>query len=221
MTPQRPSSLPSDATLSALLEGADHHDLHIWRPMDGDRPASVLVPLLTGDGELRVLLTLRAAGLNNHAGQYSFPGGRPEPHDADALATALREAHEEVGVAADGVRIVGRLPETTTYKTGYAISPFVGVIDASPTWVAQASEVAEFAEPRLADLIANRQVHPITRGEDGITVHMPVFPLGPDRAVWGATARILDVLLARLAPIIDAVAPDGAPYEAVQALPSA
>ncbi len=210
-------SIPSDATLSALLDGAEHHDLHIWRPMEGDRPASVLVPLLTGDGDLRVLLTLRAASLNSHAGQYSFPGGRPEPSDADALATALREAHEEVGVVADGVRIVGRLPETTTYKTGYAISPFVGVIDASPTWVAQASEVAEVAEPRLADLIENRQVHPIERG-DGMTVHMPVFPLGPDRAVWGATARILDVLLARLAPVIDAVAPGGAPYEPVRAL---
>ncbi len=212
-----PGSIPSDETLSALLAGADEHDLHVWRPMEGDRPASVLVPLLTGDGELRVLLTLRAAGLNNHAGQYSFPGGRPEPGDADALATALREAHEEVGVAADGVRIVGRLPDTTTYKTNYAISPFVGVIDASPTWVAQVSEVAEVAEPRLADLIAGRQVHPIKRS-DGVTVHMPVFPLGPDRAVWGATARILDVLLARLAPIIDAVTPDGAPYEPVSAL---
>lgn len=213
MTAARP--LPSDATLSALLDGAEHHDLHVWRPMEGDRPASVLVPLLTGDGELRVLLTLRAAGLNSHAGQYSFPGGRPEPGDADALATALRETEEEVGVPADLVRVVGRLPETTTYKTNYAISPFVGVIDASPTWVAQQSEVAEVAEPRLEDLIANRQVHPIERS-DGVTVHMPVFPLTPERAVWGATARILDVLLARLAPIIGGAAGDG--YEPVTAL---
>lgn len=152
--------IPSNAALSALLEGADQHDLHIWRPMQDDRPASVLVPLLTGDGELRVLLTRRSMHLRSHAGEYSFPGGRPEPHDADALATALREAHEEVGVAADLIEVVGRLPETTTYKTGYAISPFVGVIDAPPAWVAQVSEVSEVAEPRLADLIAARQVHP-------------------------------------------------------------
>lgn len=210
-----PQPIPSDATLSALLDGAEHHDLHVWRPMKGDRPASVLVPLLTGDGELRVLLTLRAAGLNNHAGQYSFPGGRPEPGDVDPVATALRETHEEVGVPPELVRVVGRLPETTTYKTNYAISPFVGVIDASPTWVAQQSEVAEVAEPRLADLIENRQVHPIDRS-DGVTVHMPVFPLGPDRAVWGATARILDVLLARLAPVIG-VGGAGA-YEPVRAV---
>lgn len=211
MTAARP--IPSDATLSALLDGAEHHDLHVWRPMEGDRPASVLVPLLTGDGDLRVMLTLRAAGLNNHAGQYSFPGGRPEPGDADALATALRETHEEVGVPADMIRVVGRLPETTTYKTSYAISPFVGVIDASPTWVAQQSEVDEIAEPRLADLIADRQVHPIKRA-DGVTVHMPVFPLAPERAVWGATARILDVLLARLAPVI----PGSGSYEPVAAM---
>lgn len=195
-------ALPTPAAIAALLDdGPEHHDLHIWRPADGDRPASVLVPLLTGDGELRVLLTRRSAELKKHAGEYSFPGGRPEPTDKSPLETALREAQEEVGVAADLIEIVGRLPMTSTYVTAYAISPFVGVIDAPPTWVAQVSEVSEIAEPRLVDLIANREVHTLKR-PDGIAVDMPVFPLGPDRAVWGATARILDELLRRLAPVI-------------------
>lgn len=197
-----PSGLPTPAALAALLErGSEHHDLHIWRPAEGDRPASVLVPLLTGDGELRVLLTRRSPDLAKHAGEYSFPGGRPEPTDASPLDTALREAHEEVGVAADLIEIIGTLPMTSTYKTAYAITPFVGVIEASPTWVAQVSEVSEVAEPRLVDLVASRQLHTIQH-EGGIAVEMPVFPLGPDRAVWGATARILDELLVRLAPVV-------------------
>lgn len=195
-------ALPSAAALAALLErGPEHHELHIWRPAEGDRPASVLVPLLTGDGELRVLLTRRSPDLSKHAGEYSFPGGRPEPDDASPMHTALREAREEVGISAELIEIIGTLPMTSTYKTAYAITPFVGVIDASPTWVAQQSEVSEVAEPRLIDLIAGRTVHTFQR-EGGIAVDMPVFPLGPERAVWGATARILDELLVRLAPVL-------------------
>jgi 8-oxo-dGTP pyrophosphatase MutT (NUDIX family) len=176
--------------------------LRIWQPQDGDRPASVLVPLLAGDGELRVLLTRRSAGLSQHAGEYSFPGGRPEEADGgDPLKTALREAHEEVGIAAELIDVLGELPLTSTHVTGYAISPFVGLINAPPAWVAQVSEVAEVAEPRLVDLVASRQVHEFKR-PGGIAVQMPVFPLAADRAVWGATARILDELLTRLAPVL-------------------
>ncbi|MDO9352758.1 MAG: CoA pyrophosphatase [Solirubrobacteraceae bacterium] len=204
--------LPTPQRLRELLErGPQHHELQIWRPADGDRPASVLVPLLTGDGELRVLVTRRSADLAKHAGEYSFPGGRPEPHDQDALATALRETEEEVGVSRELIEIVGALPQTSTHVTGYAITPFVGVIDASPTWVAQQSEVSEVAEPRLVDLVAAREVHTFKR-PGGEAVDMPVFPIGPDRAIWGATARILNELLERLAPIVGAfpVNPDDA-----------
>jgi len=195
--------LPTAAEISALLgAGPADHDLRIWQAQDGDRPASVLIPLLTGDGELRVLLTRRSAALTKHAGEYSFPGGRPEPGDDSPLATALREAREEVGVLPDLVEIVGQLPVTSTHVTGYAITPFVGVINAPPDWVPQVSEVAEMAEPRLVDLLASREVHTFERA-GGIPVDMPVFPLAPDRAVWGATARILDELLSRLAPALD------------------
>ncbi|MDQ8045160.1 MAG: CoA pyrophosphatase [Solirubrobacteraceae bacterium] len=194
--------LPTSAELSSLLRsGPADHELRIWQPQDGDRPASVLVPLLTGDGELRVLLTRRSPELSKHPGEYSFPGGRPEPEDDSALATALREAREEVGVPADLIEIVGQLPVTSTHVTGYAITPFVGVINAPPDWIPQVSEVAEVEEPRLVDLLASREVHTFKR-PGGIAVEMPVFPLAPDRAVWGATARILEELLQRLAPAL-------------------
>jgi 8-oxo-dGTP pyrophosphatase MutT (NUDIX family) len=193
---------PSAARLAELIaSGPAHHERQIWQPMEGDRPASVLIPLLADEEDLRVLLTRRSHLLSSHAGEFSFPGGRPEPHDDSPLATALREAHEEVGIPAHLVEIVGSLPPTTTYKTGYAITPYVGLIHAPPQWVAQVSEVAEMAEPRLVDLVAARRIHTFQR-PGGEALDMPVFPLDDERQVWGATARILDELLLRLAPVI-------------------
>lgn len=202
-SPEPPVGLPTAETIAALLrDGPEHHALPIWRPREIDRPASVLIPILRGDGELRVLLTRRSAGMSQHAGEYSFPGGRPEPDDASPMHTALREAQEEIGLTADLITVVGTLPPTSTYKTNYAIASFVGVVDTTVDWLSQETEVAEIAEPRLIDLAADRYIHELSH--DGEIVAMPVFPLGPDRAVWGATARILDELLRRLAPIIPA-----------------
>lgn len=202
----RSAATPSAAELAALIaSGPAVHERRIWQPMEGDRPASVLVALISGDDALRVLLTRRSASLTKHAGEFSFPGGRPEPQDDGPLATALREAHEEVGIAADLVNVIGSLPPTTTYKTGYAITPYVGLIDAPPRWVAQQSEVAEVAEPRLTDLVAARRIHTYER-PGGEPLDMPVFPLDEERQVWGATARILDELLVRLAPVIPGAA---------------
>ncbi len=200
------AATPSAAQLAALIaSGPAVHERRIWQPMEGDRPASVLVALLAGEDALRVLLTRRSASLTKHAGEFSFPGGRPEPEDDGPLATALREAQEEVGIAADLIEVVGSLPPTTTYRTGYAITPYVGLVHAPPRWVAQRSEVAEVAEPRLDDLVAARRIHRYERpGADALD--MPVFPLDEERQVWGATARILDELLARLAPVIPGAA---------------
>lgn len=193
----------SDAALLArLTTGPVAHAHVLWSPARGDRPAAVLVPLLRSGDDLRVLLTRRSGALRKHAGEFSFPGGRPDPGDEGPLQTALREAHEEVGLPPRLVRVLGMLPETSTYRTGFAITPFVGVIDDRLAWMSQEAEVAEVAEPRLADLWAARQVHEFT--PDGSTLQMPSFPLDEERVVWGATARILDELLHRLAPLLEA-----------------
>ncbi|MBO9533049.1 MAG: CoA pyrophosphatase [Solirubrobacteraceae bacterium] len=198
---------PSAAELAELIaRGPREHARRIWQPMEGDRPASVLVPLIPSADGLRVVLTRRSPDLTKHAGEFSFPGGRPEPQDAGPRETALREAHEEIGVAADLVEIIGSLPPTTTYRTGYAITPFVGIINAPPAWVAQVSEVAEVAEPLLTELVAVRYIHTYQRPEGGERLDMPVFPIDEERQVWGATARILDELLVRLAPVIPGAA---------------
>lgn len=193
----------SDAALLArLTAGPVAHAEPIWAPALGERPAAVLVPLLRTHDDLRVLLTRRSSGLSKHAGEFAFPGGRPDPGDGGPLQTALREAHEEVGLPPELVRILSTLPPTSTYATAFAITPFVGVIDDRLVWTSHEAEVAEVVEPRLADLWASRQVHAFER--DGETLQMPSFPLDQERLVWGATARILDELLHRLAPLLEA-----------------
>jgi 8-oxo-dGTP pyrophosphatase MutT (NUDIX family) len=99
----------------------------------GGKDAAVLVPLFEQDG-LHAVFTRRRHDLRRHAGEISFPGGRRD--DGEALFdTALREAHEEVGLPSDRVRVVGALPPTPTFVTNYAIYPFVGVIEPGFAWV--------------------------------------------------------------------------------------
>lgn len=200
MTPT-PATETATTIAELIARGPSVHALRIWSPAPGDRPAAVLLPLLGSLDDLRILVTRRSTDLAKHAGEFSFPGGRPEPSDAGPAETALREAHEEVGLPSSAVALLGQLPPTTTYKTGYAITPFVGLVTEPSAWLAQPTEVAEVAEPRLADLVRVRRTFHYER-PDREPLAMPVFPLDEERQIWGATARILDELLQRLAPIL-------------------
>src|SRR5258707_1901160 len=102
-------------------------DGHLWRSDREIRPAAVLVPVVKREQGLTVLFTRRTAHLNDHAGQISFPGGRSEPGDAYAAETALREAGEEIGLAATRVEVLGELHKYVTV-TGYRVTPVVGLV---------------------------------------------------------------------------------------------
>lgn len=168
-------------------------------PMGVWTPAAVLVPLVPRPDGLQVLLTRRAAHLAKHPGQIAFPGGRSDPGDADAVATALREAQEEIGLAPASVEVLGRLPPYHTV-TGYAVTPVVGLV-AQPHLVLHAGEVDEAFEVPLAFLMdpANHRRHLWT--QDGVTrdYHsMPWTPPGGGAGkepgayfIWGATAAML------------------------------
>ncbi|MGE5451573.1 MAG: CoA pyrophosphatase [Acidobacteriota bacterium] len=180
-----------------------------WQPdMMGDRmvadgprvAASVLVPLVMRE-QPTVLLTQRQPHLKAHAGQISFPGGRSEPTDADAIHTALREAQEEVGLHPDRVQILGTLPSYHTIS-GFVVTPVVGAIDVLTQGQAELllhpdpGEVAEVFEVPLAFLMNpghhQRRAVPVP----GASVEFYAMPwTAPDLAreyfIWGATAAML------------------------------
>ncbi len=156
------------------------------------RPASVLIPLRRRGSELHVVLTRRAARLKHHPGQIAFPGGKQDDVDASALAAALREADEEIGLAPHQVSILGQIDSHETV-THFIVTPFVGLIEGDFTPLIDRTEVDEVFEVPLAFLIdpANLQIHQFRRL--GQVRHYFAIPYGP-HYIWGATARMLKAL---------------------------
>jgi len=170
------------------------------------RPASVLVPLVMRDHGLQVLLTRRTDHLRDHAGQISFPGGRVEDFDADAVATALRETEEEVGLARQHIEVIGTLPTYSTV-TSYVVTPVVGLVQPGFVLQADSGEVAEVFEVPLAFLMtpANHRRHRFEMaGQQRQFWSMPwrdqsAEPPGREYFIWGATAAMLRNLYGFLA----------------------
>jgi 8-oxo-dGTP pyrophosphatase MutT (NUDIX family) len=160
----------------------------------GGRDAAVLVPVFAQDGDLHAVFTRRRHDLRRHAGEISFPGGRRD-HGEELADTALREAHEEIGLPPEAVRLAGCLPPTPTFVTNYAIYPFVGVIEPGIAWVLQRTEVDEVLELPLEELRAGYGERRLVR--KGIPFRTPTYETG-GHVIWGATARILGELLFRL-----------------------
>jgi 8-oxo-dGTP pyrophosphatase MutT (NUDIX family) len=161
----------------------------------GRTDAAVLVPLYLQDDEPHVVLTRRREDLRRHAGEISFPGGRQDPEDADLCATALREAEEEIGLARDGVELVGALQPVPTIATGYAVYPFVGLIEPGQSWRPAEAEVAEVLELPLRALRDGYGRRRMLRR--GIPFRTDTYVVG-DHLVWGATARMLADLFDRV-----------------------
>jgi 8-oxo-dGTP pyrophosphatase MutT (NUDIX family) len=171
-------------------------------------PASVLVPIVAHPAGLTVLFTQRTVHLKAHSGQVSFPGGRAEPGDASAEFTALREAQEEIGLKPEQVEILARLPDYIT-RTGYRVTPVVGLLTPPLDLVPDPREVQEVFEVPLAFLLDPRNHLRQSREFNGRTVgfyEMPYKSNEGERYIWGATAGMIVNLYRQLA----ADAPPGA-----------
>jgi 8-oxo-dGTP pyrophosphatase MutT (NUDIX family) len=157
--------------------------------------ASVLVPLVQREQGVTVLLTQRTSHLRDHAGQISFPGGRVEAGDADAIDTALRETEEEVGLARRHVEVIGALPIYRTV-TDYDVTPIVALVHPPFELAIDAHEVAEAFEVPLEFLMtpAHHQRHVFEfAGGQRAFLSMP-WPRADGRGdyfIWGATAAML------------------------------
>jgi 8-oxo-dGTP pyrophosphatase MutT (NUDIX family) len=183
---------------AVLLEPAAASELDVR----GRTDAGVLVALYVDAGRLHAVFTRRRDDMRRHPGEISFPGGRHDDTDADLLATALREAEEEIGLAASAVRVLGALQPTPTIATGYAIYPFVGLIEPGMAWTLSAREVAEVLELALDDLRAGYGRRRLLRR--GVPIRTDTYVVGDD-LIWGATARILADLFERIEPLAGAL----------------
>lgn len=156
----------------------------------------MLLPIVDRTDAPTLLLTTRAEHLRQHAGQISFPGGRIEPSDLGALAAALRETREEIGIDDRYVEPLGYLPNYVV-RTGFCITPVVALINPGFTLRVDAAEVAEVFEMPLEFPCRPENFQPARRLLHGVEVVLNELTF-EGRVVWGATAAILQALCAAL-----------------------
>ncbi|MCH9694760.1 MAG: CoA pyrophosphatase [Gammaproteobacteria bacterium] len=184
------TALPDSPTDIVMPPGSSGWPAGMRDQLSGQlTPAGVLIPIVERGSDLTVILTQRSAALKHHAGQVSFPGGRMESHDADVAATALRETHEEIGIAPGHVSIVGYV-QTMPTITGYAVTPIVGVVSPAAELQIDRSEVEYTFEVPLPFLLDTANELPVEREVSGQKMRMTEFHWGGER-IWGATAFMI------------------------------
>src|ERR671917_1466640 len=166
-------------------------------PGSDTRRAAVLVPIIVGGEDARVVYTVRKNHLADHAGQISFPGGSIEARDRSLLETALREAEEEIDLSPELVEVVGELEEMYIPPSNFRVSPFVGLLPPGAELVLHPDEVEEIFTVSLATLTANGTFRKMLWRREGRDYEVPVFAI-EGRNIWGATAAMTAALLARL-----------------------
>ena len=153
------------------------------------KDAAVLVPIINRPGAPSVLMTVRSSDMPSHAGQVSFPGGKAAPEDADRVATALREAQEEVAIPPEAVDVIGALG-VHQGGLGFSVTPVVGLVDPQVTFAPCPREVAEIFEAPL-DFVMDLNNHVTEEREHkGVKYNMFAAPYGRFH-IWGLTAGIL------------------------------
>ncbi len=177
--------MPSIDEIEGILASRRSHVV----PDTGELRAGVLIPLIGAGDEYDCLLTQRTDLVEHHKGQVSFPGGAADRGDADIIATALRETHEEVGIDPADVRVVGMLDEFRTH-TGFIVTPVVGYLPKLPDLTIQRDEVAEAFTAPLRFFADGGNMTSDKRLIDGMLREVYFFRYR-GFLIWGITARII------------------------------
>ncbi len=186
----------ADIVLRADEPGGIVHGIELMAAaQQAPMAAAVLVSFVLGPRP-SVLLTKRNEHLRRHAGQVSFPGGRIDPADTDAIAAALREAEEEIALDPARVEVLGRLGDFLT-GTGFRITPVVGLLPPGLAFDPEPGEVDEVFEFPIDVLLDPRAPRRERQVRNGLTRDVWVWP-HPEHYIWGATAAILVHLAERL-----------------------
>jgi 8-oxo-dGTP pyrophosphatase MutT (NUDIX family)/GNAT superfamily N-acetyltransferase len=196
-----PRELPAPPAILTPIRIDSPEALFPHRPLAPVRNAAVLVLLFPDEaGEGRVLLTVRVPELSSHAGEISFPGGSADPGDADPVATALREAAEEISLdpAACGLLVTGGLERFHIPVSGFRVTPVVALAERRPICHPAPGEVARIIEPPVEAFLPDATVELEERVIRERLIRYGVYPVEGER-VWGATARMLGQLGALLA----------------------
>lgn len=183
--------LPGLAAHQAVMSYVREQAIDVRTRRSDYREGAVLMLIYPHNDRWHTNLIVRPAYEGVHSGQVAFPGGRREPTDPDLVTTALREAHEEVGILPTDVEVVGELSEIYIPPSNFLVKPFVGISASRPDFVLEPREVADILEPPVqlfleADAIQKRRVQLST----GINLQVDCFEVD-DHVVWGATAMML------------------------------
>lgn len=173
--------MPADDAIEMFAQGREAAVLMAFRPQT--------------DGSLKLIFTKRRDDLNSHAGQISFPGGASDPGDADHVATALREAHEEIGIPPERVQVIGAIEPMSTFVSDFAVWPIAGIVPASVGLIPNPAEVETVFEVDLAELAAVREKRELNRA--GMTFTTEAFETHGG-LIWGVTGYIVGQLLDRV-----------------------
>jgi len=160
------------------------------------KAAAVLIPVIERPAGLSVIFTKRTEKLKSHSGQVSFPGGKIDATDESAQYAALRETHEEIGVEADLVEVLGQLPDYHS-GSGYLISPVVGMVDTNAVFDANPHEVEYIFEVPL-DYLMEPDNHLVGSKVFEDIEHFYYEMLWDDQRIWGVTAGIVRLFYNRV-----------------------